>query len=154
MAAVATLGTYRRNSFKIYIAASIVIAILCIWDGYLSADFAEKHTKDGKPSSTLVANRVGPFVMIPVAIILAGRWWMVKERKVVADGKDLVLENGQKIAYDKIDRIDKSKFEKSGYFVVTYKNESGVESSVKLSDRNYDKLEEVLAELVAALKAG
>jgi hypothetical protein len=154
MAAVATLGSYRKNSFKIYIAASLLVAMLCVWDGYLSKGFIEKHSPDGKPDSTLAANKVGPFVLVPIAIILAGRWWMVKDRKIVADGKNLILDDGRKIAYDSIEKIDKSKFEKSGYFVITYKDESGTEATQKLSDRHFDKLEDVLAELVAALKGG
>jgi len=77
---------------------------------------------------------------------------MVKDKTVVADGKTLILESGARIDYDRIEKIDKTRFEKSGFFVVTYKDDSGKEANLKLSDRHYDNLEGVLAELVAALK--
>jgi hypothetical protein len=154
MAAVATLGSYRKNSFKIYIGLCLVLAVWLAYDGYVNKAFIEKHSPGGKPDSTLAAHKAAPFVFVPLAIIIALRWKMVKDKTIVADGKNLILDDGRKIAYDSIEKIDKSKFEKSGYFVITYKDESGTEATQKLSDRHFDKLEDVLAELVAALKGG
>ncbi len=152
MPAVATLGSYRKNSFKIYIGVFVALALWLAYDGYFNQKFIEEHQENGKPNSTLTANRIAPFVFLPAALVLAIRWRMVKDKTIVADGKSLILADGSKIAYDSIEKIDKTKFEKSGYFIVTYKDDSGKEASLKLSDRHYDNLEGVLAELVAALK--
>jgi hypothetical protein len=151
MAAVATLGTYRKRSFQIYIFALLGVGAWMTYDGYLSPAFIQKHTKEGIADSDLTFNRTAPFVLVPLAVLVAGRWWMVKDKKVVADGKTLILENGTRIEYDSIEKIDKSQFEKKGHFYVTY-NASGREQTVCLSDRMYDKLEDVLAELIGALK--
>jgi predicted AlkP superfamily phosphohydrolase/phosphomutase len=154
MAAVATLGTYKKSSFKIYIFICLALAVWLTYDGYFSPVFAEKHTKDGKMDSTLKANRVAPFVLLPAALILVLRWRAVKDKTIVADGKSLILDNGEKIDYDKIEKIDKKNFEKRGYFVITYKNDAGRDVERKLSDKDFDKLEDILAELVGAMKGG
>ena len=154
MAVIATLGTYKRSSFKIYIFICLALAVWMTYDGYFSPAFAEKHTKDGKAESTLQANRIAPFVFLPAALVLALWWRAVKDKTIVADGKSLILDNGQKIDYDKIEKIDRKNFEKKGYFVITYKNDAGKEVERKLSDKDFDKLEDVLAELVSAMKGG
>jgi hypothetical protein len=154
MPAVATLGTYKRTSFKIYIFICLALAVWLTYDGYFSTAFIEKHTRDGKADSTLASNRISPFVLLPAAMVLALWWRAVKDKTIVADGKSLILDNGQKIDYDKIEKIDKKNFEKKGYFVITYKNNAGKDVERKLSDRDFDKLEDVLAELVSAMKGG
>jgi hypothetical protein len=152
MAVVAPLSTYRKNSFKLYIAVSVLIAGLCVYDGYFSSSFAKDHTVDGKADKTLKANQAGPFVFLPLAALLAVRWWMVKDKKVVADGKTLILDDGEKIDYARIEKLDKANFEKKGFFVITYKDSSGKDVDRKISDKHWDNLSEVLVELVAVLK--
>jgi predicted AlkP superfamily phosphohydrolase/phosphomutase len=154
MAAVATLGTYKKNSFKIYIFICLALAVWLTYDGYFSPEFAEKHTKDGKADSTLKANRVSPFILLPAALVWALWWRAVKDKNIVADGNSLTLANGRKIDYDKIEKIDKKNFEKKGYFVITCKNDAGKDAEVKLSDKDFDGLEEVLTELISAMKGG
>lgn len=152
MAAEATLGSYRKHSFMIYIFVCIAGGAWLTYDGYFSESFKEKHNPNGIPDSTYTANRYAPYVLGPLAILFAGRWFMVRNAKVVADGKDLILECGKKIPYGKIEKIDKTQFEKKGAFTVFYTDESGAQASVKLNDRDYDKIDGVLDELVAALK--
>jgi hypothetical protein len=152
MAAVAPIGAYRKGSFKIYVVVCLIFSAWFAYDGYLSPSFAEKHSPGGQLDSTMKFNRTSPYVLIPLALLIAIRWYMVKDEKIVADGKTLILANGEKIDYDKIEKIDKTNFEKKGYFRITYKDGAGKERQRKLSDRNYDNLQDVLAELVAAMK--
>jgi len=152
MAAIATLGTYRKRSFQIYIFVCLAFAAWLAYDGYFSQSFIEEHSKDAAGRTTLAFNRIVPFVLAPLAAIIAVRWWMVKDRKVVADGQTLTLENGQKIAYDRIEKIDKTHFERKGYFSITYRDAEGKETECRLSDRRFDNLEAVLVELIGALK--
>ena len=152
MAAVAPIGKYRQQSFMIYIFVCLGLAAWLIYDGYFSQKFIEKHTVDGEPNSTLLFNRRAPMVLVPIAFLIALRWWMVKDRKIVADGKTLILDSGEKIDYDRIEKIDKKDFEKKGRFVITYRSEAGHTVDRKLSDRQWDKLDGLLAELVSAVK--
>ena len=73
---------------------------------------------------------------------------MIKGKKLLADEKELVFSGKQKIPYDSIEKIDKTWFDKKGFFVITYKDENGKEAERKISDRNYDGLENILNHLV------
>ncbi len=63
----------------------------------------------------------------------------------------LILWNGQQIPYDAIQQIDKTYFEKKGFFVITYQDGNGRPLRRKLSDRNYDNLAPILDHLIAQL---
>ena len=76
---------------------------------------------------------------------------MVRDKKVIADEKELINSNKEKISYDAVEKIDKTHFAKKGFFVITYKREDGGEARRKLSDRTYDNLAAVLDELVAKI---
>jgi hypothetical protein len=152
MAAVATLGTYRKTNFKIGIFVCLALSVWLAYDGYFNQTFIQKNTIDGKANSTVVWNQRLPFLLVPLAGLFAIRWWMVKDKKIVADGKTLVLDNGEQIDYDRIEKIDKKDFEKKGHFIIYYRDAAGKEVTRKLSDRNFNGLENVLAELVNALK--
>ncbi|HSV26736.1 MAG TPA: hypothetical protein VLH60_02485 [Sedimentisphaerales bacterium] len=152
MATTAPFGKYRKQTFMIYIFVCLGLTAWFIYDGYFNQSFIEKHTVDGEPNSTLLFNRRGPIAFVPIAILVALRWWMVKDRKIVADGTTLILDTGKKIAYDSIEKIDKKDFEKKGHFTITYRSEAGQSVARKLSDRHWDKLDELLAELVSAVK--
>jgi hypothetical protein len=96
-------------------------------------------------------NLYSPFVLIALAGGLVVRFMMVKDRKVVAGETDLVIDGKQSISYDRIGQIDKTHFEKKGYFVLTYKNEQDSDTDLKLSDRSYDNLAPILAELISKI---
>ena len=74
----------------------------------------------------------------------------IKDKKVVADESSLIVGKRQ-IAYDSIEKIDKTHFDSKGYFVVTYKDYQGVDANLTLSDRIYDNLSAILDELVAKI---
>jgi len=148
----APLSRYKRNSLKIYIVACILAALWFGYDGYVSEKFIQQHTDEqGNPDSTLVFNRVSPPFFVGGALLLAVYFYVVRGRKVVAEDDKLVVAGKVKIPYDAIEAIDKTYYEKNGYFIVTYKNESGKEVRQKLTDRSYDSLGPILEHLVAQI---
>ena len=48
------------------------------------------------------------------------------------------------IAYDSIEKINKSNFDSKGYFVLTYMDQSNKPQDLKISDRTYDNLSAVM----------
>jgi hypothetical protein len=159
MAVEAPISKFKMTNFKIYIAACIIIAAVFAYDGYLSKyewslrrSFYEKHVTEGKPDDTMIFNRIAPAVLVVIAAILAGRFWGLKGRKLLADEAELVINDKQRIPYDSIQKIDKTHFDPvKGYFVITYKSEAGREVNRRLSSRNYDNLQAVLDEIVAKI---
>jgi hypothetical protein len=159
MAIEAAASKYKLKNMKIYIAACIVIAIILGYDGYLSKyewskrqSFYQEHVidNDGKPDGTMAFNRNSPPVFLVVAVIFGVKLAMTKKRRILAD------ENGMDtgchtIAYDSIEKIDKTQFDQKGYFIVTYKNEQAAETDLKISDRDYDNLHELLDHLIAKI---
>ncbi len=154
MAVIAPMGKYRKHSFMIYIFVCLGFAAWFTYDGYFSQKFIESHTIDGMPDATLKANRYGPYVLVVIAALLGLRWWMVKDKKVVADGKALIFDDGVRIEYSSIEKIDKTQFDKKGSFIITYKDSSGRQINRTLCDKNWDNLDSILNELVTALKGG
>jgi uncharacterized membrane protein len=152
MAIEAPPSKYRRNNFLIGIVICVGLAIYCIYDGYYNEKFIEKNTKeDGSPNSTLVFNRKSPPFFIGAAVLLGGYLLVIRNKKVIADEKELVISDKEKIAYDSIQKIDKTNFDSKGYFTITYKDEGGGEVNRKISDRKYDNLAPILEHLVAKI---
>jgi len=154
----APFSKYKKNNLKIYIAVCFVFAIILAYDGYLSKyqwsyrrSFYEKHVKDGKADDTMIFNQMAPFFLVALAVILAGRFRTVKNKKLLADENELVINGKESISYDSIQKIDKTHFDSKGFFLITYKGKDGGEVSCKLSDKNYDNLAAILDELVAEI---
>ena len=138
MALEATYSQYKKTNFKIGIVILIGFGLYCAYDGYFKEKFINKHTVDGRPDLTLQFNQNAPYVLIPVAAVL-GLWFLlVKDRKITAEADGITINGREKIAYDSIEKIDKTYFETKEYFVLTYKNESGGETERRLDGRNYD----------------
>jgi hypothetical protein len=151
MAIEAPLSKYKKNNFRIGIVILVGLAIWFAYDGYRNEDFIKKHTdQNGKPDSTLTFNRKAPPYMVGVAVLLGVYLFAIKDKKVIA-GQDSLIVGKRQIAYDTIEKIDKTHFDSKGYFVVTYKDYQGVDTNLTLSDRIYDNLSAVIDELVAKI---
>ena len=151
MAIEAPLSKYKKQNCYIGFAILLAAAVWFGYDGYLNKKFIEKHTVENElgekvPDGDLEFNRKSPPFFLTGALLVSGYFFMVKNRKVVAGEKSLVTPRAE-IPYDSIQKIDKTFFEKKGYFVIIYK-EGEKESSLKLKDRSYDNLQAVLDELV------
>jgi len=148
----APLCKYKKNNLKIGI---VILAIAAAWfyfDGRYSEKFIKKHTKaDGSPDSNLVFNRKSPPYFLAGAVLLAGYFWTVRNKKIVADDQNIALDAKEKISYSAIQSVNKTNFDAKGYFVITYKDGSGNEKSRKISDRTYDNLEAILDLLVSKI---
>lgn len=151
MSIEAPLSKYKRQNYWIIIAVLIGGSIWCVYDGYFNEKFAKENMRTNEAGEEiqgewLIVNRNAPPFMVAGAIIAALRFFMVKDRKVVATETSL-LTGKTEIPFKSIERINKTFFDKKGYFIVTYK-EGDKEIDVKLSDRSYDNMPAILDELV------
>jgi hypothetical protein len=159
MAIVAPLSKYKKQNFMIFIAVLVVLGSWFGYDGYFNKTFIEDHVEKNElgepvldeegntiPDSDLAFNRKSPPYFFVGALLVAIRFFMVKGRKVVAGDTSLQTGNVE-IPYDSIEKINKTFFDKKGYFIITYKDGEN-ESELKLSDRSYDNMPAVLDEIV------
>ena len=152
MAIEAPISKYRKTNLKIYIILCIAVAAWFAYDGYINKDFIEKNTdEDGRPNSTLIFNQKAPPFFAGAAVLFGVYLFVVKNKKLIADENELVFSDKDKIHYDSIQSINKTYFDKKGFFVITHKDEKGKEINRKLSDRNYDNLAAILDHLVAKI---
>ncbi|GAG33188.1 unnamed protein product [marine sediment metagenome] len=158
MAIEAPYSKYSKNSFKIGIVLFVAMAIIFAYDGYLSKyewslrrSFYEEHVKDGKPDFDMVFNQKSPFVFVGLAAVTTVWFWARKNKKLLADENELIISDKKRISYDSIQQIDKTYYEKKGFFVITYKDKGGKEVRRKLNDRTYDNLAAILEHLVAKI---
>ncbi|MHC4215088.1 MAG: hypothetical protein ACYSWP_17140, partial [Planctomycetota bacterium] len=126
MAIEAPISKHQKNNLILYAVFCVGFAIVFGYDGYLSkyewsyrTGFYQEHVVDGKPDDDMIFNRYAPIGLIIGAALLALRYQTVKDRKLVADENELVFSDGAKIAYDAIEKIDKTHFKKKGVFVIT-----------------------------------
>ncbi|MFH1369727.1 MAG: hypothetical protein ABII09_00325 [Planctomycetota bacterium] len=160
MALVAPLSKYKKKTFLIYISICVVAAIILAYDGYLSKyewsyrySFYKKHVvdKEGKPDSDMIFNQKAPYFLVVVAVVLGGYLLTIRNRKVVAGETGLVIDGKVNIAYDSIQKIDKTHFDSKGHFTLTYKGPDDREIDRKISDKYYDNLRAILDHLVAKI---
>ena len=160
MAIEAPISKFKKDNFRISIGICLAVAVIFAYDGYLSKyewskrySFYKKHVldNDGKPDSTMVFNRKSPPFFAGAAVLLWAYLLSIKSRKLIADDNELVFNNRDRIPYDSIEKVDKTYFDKKGFFVFTYKDKNGREIDRKLSDRAYDNLGAILDHIVAKI---
>ncbi len=158
MAIEAPYSKHSKNNFIIGIGIFLAIAIIFAYDGYLSKyewslrhNFYEEHVKDGKPDFDMAFNQKSPFVFIALAAVITVWFWTLKNKKLLADESELVINDKQRISYDSIQQINKTYFEKKGFFVITYQDKGDSEVRLRLNERKYDNLPAILEHLVAKI---
>ncbi len=152
MAIEAPISKFKRTNLKIYIVVCIALAVWCAYDGYFNKDWIKEHTNhDGSPQPYLVFNQKAPFFFGGAAVLLGLYLFVIKSRKLVADDNDLIISPNEKIAYDSIQKINKTGFDSKGYFIITYKDKDGREIDRKISGKTYDNLKAVLEHLIAKI---
>lgn len=148
----ATYSKYRKNNFKIGIVICIIAAVYCWYDGYYNETFIEEHKNDqGIPDSTLVFNQKSPPFFIAGAVLLAVFLFATKNKKVIADENELIINNKEKIPFDSIQKIDKTIFESKGSFLITYKDKNSNEINRRLSSNAYDNLAAIVEQVVVKI---
>ncbi len=151
MAIVAPVSKHKKTNCIIFMAVCLALAAWFAYDGYLNDKFIEKNTEDGQPNDTLKFNMYAPFVLVPLAGYFVIRYLQIKDKKLITDENGLKLSDNRHIAYDSIEKIDKTYFDAKGYFNITYKDSNGAKQDLKLSDGQYDNLGAVLDELVSKI---
>ncbi len=152
MAIEAPMSKYKRNTLIGGIIFLGGFGIYCIYDGYYNEEFIKKHKDaEGNPNSTLVFNQKSPPYLIGAAVLLGVYLFAIKNKKIVADDNELIISSKERISYDSIQQIDKTYFEKKGFFVITFKDKDGKETRRKLNERTYDNLAAILDHLVAKI---
>ncbi|RKY11421.1 MAG: hypothetical protein DRP52_05960 [Planctomycetota bacterium] len=149
MAIEAPLSSYKKKNTLIIAAVLIGIGAWFAYDGYKNQDFIKKHTVDGVADSTLAFNRKAPPFMIGAGILIGVYFVLIKGKKIIADESQLTCGK-VKVAYDAIEKINKTHFDKKGFFIVTY-SQDGQSKTLKLSDRTYDNLGAVLDQIVSKI---
>ena len=149
MAIEAPLSSYKKKNILIIAAVLIGVGGWFAYDEYKNPDFIKKHTVDGIADSTLNFNRKAPPFMIGVGILLGIYFVVIKGKKIVADENELIA-GSTTVSYDSIEKINKTHFDKKGFFIVTY-SQGGQNKELKLSDRTYDNLGAVLDQIVSKI---
>lgn len=149
MAIEAPLSKFKKQNFLLIIALLIGFGGWFAYDGYKNPTFIEKHTVDGVPDSTLQFNRKAPPVMIAAGVLMGVYLLTIRGKKLVAEENELI-SGKVKIAYDAIEKINKTHFDKKGFFILTY-TENGQAKDLKFSDRVYDNLPAVLDHIVSKI---
>jgi hypothetical protein len=149
MAIEAPVSKIRIINLKIYIVGLLIMGAWFAYDGYLNKNFVEKHAKEGIADSSLVFNKMAPLFLLGAVVALAIYLAAIRNKKLVADDSRLIVSGKLTIPYDSIVKIDKTHFnDKGGFFLITYKSEQNTEKQVKISDRKYDNLSQVLDRLI------
>lgn len=152
MAIEAPISKFKKTNIKISIAVCIALVIWCVYDAHFNEEFIKKYTNDdGNATGWLVINRKAPPFLIGAAVLFGLYLFSLKDKKLLADENELVINNKKSISYDSIQQINKTYFEKKGFFVITYNDKGGSEVRLRLSDRKYDNLPAILEHLVAKI---
>ena len=149
MAIEAPLSSYKKKNILIIVAVLIGVGAWFAYDGYKNPDFIKKHTVDGVADSTLNFNRKAPPFMVGAGILLGISFVVIKGKKILADENELIAGSTM-VSYDSIEKINKTHFDKKGFFIVTY-SQGGQNKELKLSDRTYDNLGAVLDQIVSKI---
>lgn len=150
MAIEAPLSSYKKKNLMLMACILTGVGLWFYYDGAYNQKFIDKHTVDGKPDSTLNFHRKSPPFFVTAGILSGIYFFIVKDKKIVAD-EEGVKTGKQTIAYDAIEKINKTHFDSKGYFILTYKDSSGQNKDLKISDRTYDNLPAVLDHIVAKI---
>lgn len=151
MAVVAPLARYKKTNYKIWFMILFVAGIWFLYDGTRNEKFIAKHTKNGVPDHTLVFHRKAPPYMVGAACLVAIYAYSVRNKKIVADDEELVLNDIEKIPYKSIESINKTDYDTKGTFIINYKTGDGKTAEKKISSKDWDNMDEVLDLLVSKI---
>ena len=151
----APLSRYKKQNLIIAMAALFGLGIWFYYDGHYNTKFIEKHTVvdelgQEQPNATLLFNQKAPPYLFAAGVAVVIYFFVIRNKKVVADDTALHAD-GKTVEYGAIEKIDKTHFDRKGFFVLTYKDPQGQNRDLKLSDRTYDNLPAVLDHVVAKI---
>lgn len=138
-----------RSTNLIITVACLALAGWFAYDGWFG-DYKQKELdkNNGQRTPNLIFNQfVGPIGLGVFALFCFYLAMNSSSHRLVADEKELRIDDKKTIAYDTIRHIDQRKFAKEGVFGLGYL-EDGKEKEIKFSTRKYDHLSAILDELV------
>lgn len=101
-----------------------------------------------EPDGIMLFNRLSPPVFVAMAVVLTVLYRRSKNGRVTAEENELIVNGKRRIPYDAIQKIDKTHFERKGFFTIVYQLDGRGETKLRLSDRQYDNLKAILDHLV------
>jgi hypothetical protein len=147
MAIEAPISKFRKSNLLIYIVVCFAFAAWCLYDVHYNEDFKTKYAG----SWWLTFNEKAPPYLVGLAALFGVYYFIIRNKKLIADENELIFSDKKRIPYDAIEKINKTHFETKGFFTITYKNSDGRQIDLKLGDRAYDNLPEILELLVAKI---
>lgn len=152
MAIEAPYSSYRKTNCLIYIVVAILIGAWCAYDGYFNEVWIEDNTNnDGSPQAYLTINRQAPYYLGGVAVLCGAFWLTVRNKKITADENEIVIDKTEKIPYNAIEAIDKTYYDKKGFFIIHYKKPDGNTILKAISHKKWDKTKVLLEHLVTKI---
>lgn len=148
MAIVSTGSRHTQNTNYIIAVACILFACWFLYDGWFNEDFIKEQEEKNEYLTIRLNQYYVPIGCAGAAVFFVLSAYRLKSRKITAGQSDLEFSDGLKIAYNDIQQIDKRFFKKEGHFTVHYKEDSGEDKKIKLTDRTYDGLGLLLDEIV------
>jgi len=122
------------------------------YDGFLNKGFMAEHTdEEGKPEFVLWFNQKSPPFFLAGAFLFGVRLFMVRNRRIVAEEDELVIDSRVRIPYGSVQEIDKTHFETKGVFTVVYDAPGGKRTRRKIDCRDYENMGAILDHLVAQI---
>ncbi|AQQ69950.1 hypothetical protein SMSP2_00284 [Limihaloglobus sulfuriphilus] len=135
----AKYSKHKLNNLLIYSVVCLVVAGWFAYDGYISKDFIEKHTIEGKPDTTLVFNQKSPPVFVIVGAAFFANFLIARKRRVLAGNMSLSVPGKGEITYESMTEIS---HDDGSYFIQYVKD--GIEKEIELSARKYDGLSDLM----------
>jgi hypothetical protein len=157
---VARAGTWYRNARYILTAAMFCYGLWNINDGFFKWPHENLLAKiqgyDKPPHSDadLLFNDVLGIVLPPGSLLLLA-WALRNSRgEISLIGRMLSVPGHRPIPLEKIESVDKQKWERKGIAVVTYRLDSGETGKFKLDDFVYERvpIDQIFARIEQALK--
>ena len=115
------------------------------WFGEYQDTELEKN--EGQPTVNLLVNRYAPIPLALIALYSLITGLKVTSKRIIADDHGLTIDDGKIIPYSDMRKIDKTNFDKAGYFLIEYE-EAETTQQLKISDRQYNNLGLILDEII------
>jgi uncharacterized membrane protein YobD (UPF0266 family) len=101
-------------------------------------------------STLLTVFRTARWPFLVGAGVLLGIYFVISRGKKLIAGENEFVSGNTTIPYDAIEKINKTHFDKKGFFTITY-TENGQSKELTLKDRTYDNLPAVLDHIVSKI---
>ncbi len=143
MTAKATPSKYSKKYYIIVTIACIFLASWFVYDGY----FTDKYNPEVDPElSNFDVN--GQKIYWPVTCLLSAAYCgylllALSKRHIVADNNGLTIDGKPLRPYSDIKSINKKTLKSKGILIIEF-----IDGNVKLTDRNYDGLDNLLDEII------